>query len=693
MTKPTILTVDDDPQVSQAISHDLRVHYGSDYSVLSATSGAQALAMLAELVLRNRPVALIATDQRMPEMTGIEMLGHARSSAPEAKFLLLTAYADTDVAIKAINDIGLDYYLLKPWDPPAERLYPVIDDLLGDWQQAHPQDSGDVRVVGHRWSEGSHEVKTFLARNYVPYRWLDVDKDEEAQTDSEAGAGRARRPPPRARARPRGAAVTVDPRTRGRSRPADPRRAAALRPVHRRRRSGRAGCRGVRRVRGPADRRRRTRSPRWTGGSERVDRELPRVPEGVVRRRPHAPCRCSGSQVRRRDGVGSRRHGVRDARSGARSAPGRRRPAGGAGVARRDRSFLPAARGARARGSVGSRRLLRRDRERSDPVPRRRGVRRRCRELGRSGSAEPGSLCETGGAGRARWRARGHHVALPRRADPRRRRTSTCGCAARSWRLAATATWRQLTLADRDTRANEELPTSWLFVFIGASPRTDWLGSAVARDEKGFVITGQDLLASSQSQSWPLSRAPVRPGDQRARRVRGRRRTTGLDEARGIGGRRGRHVGLSRAPLSGDDVMHLDDLRPLELFDGLARQGAGRADRSRRRGAVRARRGAVPGRRSRRVLVGPRGGQGRPGPPRRPRGDGARRDGRARPVGGWVPRLGRQRRLSRDGPGGRSPAASSRCRPSPCRNGRAPGSRSGHTSSRDCSGPRATSRR
>ncbi|CAN5703542.1 hypothetical protein BH24ACT26_BH24ACT26_08110 [soil metagenome] len=99
---------------------------------------------------------------------------------------MLTAYADTDVAIKAINDIGLDYYLLKPWDPPAERLYPVIDELLGDWQQAHPQDTGDVRVVGHRWSERSHEIKTFLARNYVPYRWLDIDRDDEAQRLQEA---------------------------------------------------------------------------------------------------------------------------------------------------------------------------------------------------------------------------------------------------------------------------------------------------------------------------------------------------------------------------------------------------------------------------------------------------------------------------------------------------------------------------
>ena len=109
--------------------------------------------MLKELALRDRPVAMVVTDQRMPEMTGIEMLAQAREYVPEAKFLLLTAYADTDVAIRAINEIGLDHYLLKPWDPPDERLYPVTDDLLGDWQAAHPQAETDVRIVGHRWSE------------------------------------------------------------------------------------------------------------------------------------------------------------------------------------------------------------------------------------------------------------------------------------------------------------------------------------------------------------------------------------------------------------------------------------------------------------------------------------------------------------------------------------------------------------
>ncbi|MDN5894709.1 MAG: FAD-dependent oxidoreductase, partial [Nocardioides sp.] len=181
MAKPAILAVDDDPGVSRAIARDLRSRYGGDYSIIRATSGPAALAALAELVLRDRQVALVASDQRMPQMTGIELLAQVRQHSPEAKLLLLTAYADTDVAIRAINDIGLDYYLLKPWDPPEEHLYPVIDDLLDDWSEEHPDDTARVRVVGHRWSDRSHEIKTFLARNHVPYRWLDVERDEEAQ--------------------------------------------------------------------------------------------------------------------------------------------------------------------------------------------------------------------------------------------------------------------------------------------------------------------------------------------------------------------------------------------------------------------------------------------------------------------------------------------------------------------------------
>src|SRR5215468_2410390 len=141
MGKPTILAVDDDLEVSAAIGRDLRDQYGDEYRVVVATSGEQALAVLTRLALREQPVALIIADQRMPEMTGTALLEQARRQAPDAKNLLLTAYADTDVAIHAINSIGLDYYLLKPWDPPQDRLFPIVDDLLADWRRAHPHET------------------------------------------------------------------------------------------------------------------------------------------------------------------------------------------------------------------------------------------------------------------------------------------------------------------------------------------------------------------------------------------------------------------------------------------------------------------------------------------------------------------------------------------------------------------------
>lgn len=281
MTKPTIVTVDDDPMVSAAVSRDLRSRYGADYRVVPATSGAQALTILTRLALRNQPVALIVSDQRMPQMTGIEMLEKARTHAPGAKYLLLTAYADTDVAIQAINSIGLDYYLLKPWDPPQERLYPVIDDLLGDWQHANPDHSSDVRVVGNRWSERSHDIKTFLARNYVPYRWYDIERDPEGQRlrdlaqraptnspsySSPMATHSAHRPPwtsptPSACARRQNNRCTTS---------------ASWMPA---RRAWRPRCTRRRRAQ---HRHRRARGARGPGRAECGDRELPGVPE-----RPH----------------------------------------------------------------------------------------------------------------------------------------------------------------------------------------------------------------------------------------------------------------------------------------------------------------------------------------------------------------------------------------------------------------------
>jgi len=192
MARPTILTVDDDPQVSAALTRDLKRRYGSEYRILSATSADQALDLLRSLALRADQVALIVSDQKMPGKTGIELLGESVELSPESKRLLLTAYADTDVAIAAINDIGLDYYLLKPWDPPEDRLYPVVDDLLGDWRHAHPEVTADIQVVGDRWSDRTHELKTFLARNHVPYRWYDVERDEEGGRLFELAGGERR---------------------------------------------------------------------------------------------------------------------------------------------------------------------------------------------------------------------------------------------------------------------------------------------------------------------------------------------------------------------------------------------------------------------------------------------------------------------------------------------------------------------
>jgi thioredoxin reductase (NADPH) len=180
MAKPAILTVDDDPEVLQAIARDLRHQYGDRFRVVRADSGAAALEAAKQLSLRGEPVALFLVDQRMPQISGVEFLEQGMEIFPDAKRVLLTAYADTDAAIQAINAAKLDYYLLKPWDPPEERLYPVLDDLLDDWQASFRPPFEGIRVIGNRWSPQSHQVKDFLARNQVPYQWLDFEQSEEA---------------------------------------------------------------------------------------------------------------------------------------------------------------------------------------------------------------------------------------------------------------------------------------------------------------------------------------------------------------------------------------------------------------------------------------------------------------------------------------------------------------------------------
>src|SRR2546423_5144601 len=176
--RPVLLTVDDDPQVVRAIERDLSQQYGKRFHVLKAESGQKALELLKHLKLRNETLALLLVYQRMPHWSGVDFREQAMNIFPEAKRVLLTAYADTEAAIRSINKAKIDYYLMKPWDPPEEHLYPILDDLLDDWWALAKPPFEGIRVIGLRWSPKSYEVRHFLAGNGIPFQWLDIETDE-----------------------------------------------------------------------------------------------------------------------------------------------------------------------------------------------------------------------------------------------------------------------------------------------------------------------------------------------------------------------------------------------------------------------------------------------------------------------------------------------------------------------------------
>ena len=182
MNKPVLLVVDDDAQVLAAVRRDLRARYRESYVVVSASSGEEALATIRELKARGDELALVISDQRMPGVQGTEVLARSREIYPLARRVMLTAYSDIDAAVKAINEAHLDHYLAKPWDPPEERLFPVVDDLLDSWQAAYLPEAKGLRLVGHQWAPQSHAIKDFLAGNLIPYRWLDIERDADART-------------------------------------------------------------------------------------------------------------------------------------------------------------------------------------------------------------------------------------------------------------------------------------------------------------------------------------------------------------------------------------------------------------------------------------------------------------------------------------------------------------------------------
>jgi thioredoxin reductase (NADPH) len=515
MARAIILTVDDDVAVSRAITRDLRARYGEQHRIVRATSGADALATLEEFRRRDQPVALIVSDHRMPMMTGIDFLERSIELTPGAKRVLLTAYADTDVAIKAINDIGLDHYLMKPWAPPEERLFPVVDDLLADWTRANDTRFDGIRVVGNRWSEQSYDTRMFLARNHLHYQWLELERDDEAQrlhdlfgaadlalplvllADGTALHGPTSQELADALGlRTRAEAALYDLVVIG----AGPAGLAAgvygasegLRTavIERDAPGGQAGQSarienylGFPNGLSGADLSHRAMTQAQRLGAEMV---FARSVEGLEQRGTvHAVCFADGSEIEARSVVI------------ATGVAYRLMAADGLGELT-GRGVYYGASASDARHAEGDDVYI----------------------VGAANSAGQAALHLARYARRVVILVRGESLAasmsryLVERIDAAanidvRVRTEVA-------RGGGTDHLEWLELVDRASGRHEEVKASFLYVFIGASPHTDWLGDDVARDARGFILTGPDVLAADGGR-WPLARAPYsletsRPG-------------------------------------------------------------------------------------------------------------------------------------------------------------------------------------
>jgi thioredoxin reductase (NADPH) len=508
MAKPIILTVDDDMSVSQAITRDLRSRYADRYRIVRATSGAEALEALEELARRDLQVALIVSDHRMPEMTGIELLERSQPITPGVKRVLLTAYADTDVAINAINEIGLDHYLLKPWSPPDERLYPVLDDLLADWEHANQHRFDGVRVIGNRWSDRSYDTRMFLARNHVHYQWLELERAPEAQrlhalfeatadalplvllpdgtvlhgaSISELAAALGLRTSTESKlydlvvvgAGPAGLAAAVYGASEG----------LGVAIIERDAPGGQAGqsARIENYLGFPNGLSGSDLSHRATMQAQRLGAQmvLARTVEGVEQRGSiHAVRFDDGTEVEARavviaSGVSYRlltADGLADFTG---------------------RGVFYGASASEARSTEGDDVYI----------------------VGAANSAGQAALHIAQYARRVVMMVRGDsldasmsHYLVERveasdNIDVRLQTEVVRGGGADHLE------W--LTLVDRATGVEETVEANWLYAFIGALPRTDWLGDNIARDERGFVLTGPDVAGlDGDGVRWPLERAP-----------------------------------------------------------------------------------------------------------------------------------------------------------------------------------------
>ncbi len=506
MARPSILAVDDDAAVAAAVVRDLRVRYGQGYRVLRATSGPEALEIMADLLLKDRPVAAVLSDQRMPGMTGIEVLHEVRTTSPDSKLVLLTAYADTDVAIRAINDIALDHYLMKPWDPPDERLYPVLDELLDDWSRAHPNRESEVRVVGHRWSEATQAVKSFLAHNHVPYRWLEVDRSEEAARLLEVAGAAATEVP--VVALPDGTCLrsptlveladALGLRTKAQQRLYDlcivgagPAGLAAA--VY-------AASEGLQTVVVERD------APGGQAGQSASIENYLGFPKGLTgadltHRAVAQAARFGAEMVLARDVVGFETRGpVHAVLLEGSSDIEARAVLVASGVSYR-RIDAPGLDGLVGRGLYYGASASEASQTAGEDVY----------LVGAANSAGQAALNFARYAKRVVLLVRGAtlEASMSQYLVRRLEAAGNIDIRLRTEVVAAGGTdhLRTITLADRRTGSEEEVEAGWLFIFIGAAPRTDWLGDGIARDSRGFVLTGPELPEPSDT-GWPLERSP-----------------------------------------------------------------------------------------------------------------------------------------------------------------------------------------
>ncbi|MFD8641345.1 FAD-dependent oxidoreductase [Streptomyces zaomyceticus] len=505
--RTVILTVDDDPGVSRAIARDLRRHYGGGYRIVRAESGASALEALRELKLRGDLVAVILADYRMPQMNGIEFLEQALGVYPGARRVLLTAYADTNAAIDAINVVDLDHYLLKPWDPPEEKLYPVVDDLLTAWRSSDYRPVPATKVVGHRWSARSSSVREFLARNQVPYRWYSSDEPEGRRLLDAAGADGLRLP------------LVIAPDGTAMVEPDSPELAARVGLATTPTADfydlvviggGPAGLGAA--VYGASEGLRtvlveRSATGGQAGQSSRIENYLG-FPDGV-----------SGAQLTERARRQASRFGAEILAAREVTALERN---GAARVVRFSDGSEVAAHSVILATGVSYRHLL---------AP-------GCADLTGRGvyygsSLTEASSCENqdvyivGGANSAGQAA--VHLARGAKSVTLLVRGESL-TASMSYYLiqqieeAPTITVRprtvveaahgeehleRLTLRDAATGTTEVVDAQWMFVFIGAAPLTDWLDGTVLRDENGFILAGPDLTPDGRPPAeWELDRPP-----------------------------------------------------------------------------------------------------------------------------------------------------------------------------------------